>query len=92
MSKTRGSKVQRRFSDNTATHSTLKALSSIEKKHLDQSTLATLSESFTHLQGYLDKKSHKGKWQRRYFETKEYYLTYRTKVMGMASLKFSVLK
>jgi hypothetical protein len=31
------------------------------------------------LKGYLLKKSHKGKWQRRYFEIKDHFLTYRPK-------------
>jgi hypothetical protein len=70
----------RRFSDNTVTHTALKQISSIEKKNLlRHASVHVSSNHFRPLEGYLDKKSSKGKWQRRYFEAKDLYLTYRNK-------------
>ena len=66
---------------NTA-HTSLIANTKVQKQGLSKHTslASNTTTKFTALNGYLDKKSSKGKWQRRYFEAKDVYLTYRTSI------------
>ena len=55
-----------------------RASGSLVKKRLSaHASIATLTGRYAPLHGYLEKRSTKGKWQRRWFDAHDAYLTYR---------------
>ena len=49
----------------------------MKKRLSHHASIATLTGRYAPLQGYLEKRSTKGKWQRRWFDAHDAYLTYR---------------
>lgn len=64
----------------------------MKKRLSHHASIATLTGRYAPLQGYLEKRSTKGKWQRRWFEAHDAYLTYRhdehaKKIQGVIDLR-----